>query len=114
MFKIFKKKRKIRTYSVWGPVEAKDETLAGLAIKLMDKYCYEKAKCNCQNCLMRLYEIHDDFGNVYPLCDAVGHAYSMSDKRVNTIITKIEQIADEVNHGYTVYHILELEENAKK
>ena len=100
------KRRTVKMYRAEGPLEATDETLAGLAVKLIAKFCGEKAKGDCQGCMLRYLSVSDDFGNLYPICDTVEHVYSMSDKRLMTLLRRIEQAADEVNHGYSPYDII--------
>lgn len=99
--------RKVKTYHIDGPLEVTADTLAGLVIKLIAKFCGEKAKGDCQGCMLRYLQIFDDFKNLYPICDAVEHVYSsMSDKRLMALARKIEQAADDVNHGYSPCDII--------
>lgn len=100
------KRRKVKMYSIAGPLEATDDTLAGLVIKLIAKFCGEKAKGDCQGCMLRYLNVYDDFGNLYPICDTVEHVYSMSDKRLMALARKIEQAADDANHGYSPCDII--------
>ena len=101
------KRRKVKMYRAEGPLEATDETLAGLVIKLIAKFCGEKAKGDCQGCMLRYLQIFDDFKKLYSICDAVEHVYSsMSDKRLMALARKIEQAADDANHGYSPCDII--------